>query len=43
MLYLEVSSCSITHIPGLVQEGTDQRDFYYIMGLGHYKLEVCVM
>ncbi len=24
----------------LVKQGNDQRDYYYFMGLGHYKLEV---
>ena len=28
---------------GIIVQGRDQRDYYYFMGLGHYKLEVSTL
>lgn len=42
-----ISSVDLSHgyhvLPSaeLVRQGRDQRDYYYFVALGHYKLEVC--
>ena len=39
-LYIIMYSNPSTHLTELCQDGVDQRDHYYFLGVGYYKLEV---
>ena len=39
-VYTEVVSADIGCIVGEISQGKDQRDHFYFIAMGHYKLEV---